>query len=130
MGFSHIVAVDTDPIAVNAARENITLNRTGNIEVKEGGISVVEGTFDVIIANLISSTLIEIVPEVVSHLSADGIVVLSGILAGEEDMVADAYRKAGLDLNEKSFDNKWVTLELAGSLQACKLVSPQMGNRS
>jgi ribosomal protein L11 methyltransferase len=117
MGFSHIVAVDTDPIAVNAARENITLNRTKNIEVKEGSISVVEGTFDVIIANLISSTLIEIASEVVSHLSVDGIVILSGILTGEEDLVADAYRKTGLDLKEKSFDDKWVTLELAG-LQA------------
>jgi ribosomal protein L11 methyltransferase len=113
MGFLHIVAVDTDPIAVNAARENITLNGAKNIEIKEGSISVVEGMFDVIIANLISSTLIEIAPEVVSHLSADCIVILSGMLAGEEDMVADAYRKAGLDLKEKSFDNKWVTLELA-----------------
>lgn len=127
MGFSRIVAVDTDPIAVNAARENITLNRIRNIEVKEGGISVVEGTFDVIIANLISSTLIEIVPEVVSHLSADGIVVLSGILAGEEDMVADAYRKAGVDLKEKSFDNKWVTLELAGKLAGLQAGQPANG---
>jgi hypothetical protein len=32
------------------------------------------------------------------------------MLAGEEDMVTDAYRKAGLDLKEKSFDDKWVTL--------------------
>jgi len=126
MGFSHIVAVDTDPIAVNAARENIRLNRTINIDVKEGVISVVEGTFDVIIANLISSTLIEIVPEVVSHLSADGIVVLSGILAGEEDMVADAYLKAGFDLKEKSFDNKWVTLEFV-CRQEGKLAGLQAG---
>jgi len=110
MGFSHIVAVDTDPLALDAARENITLNGLKNIEVKEGGISVVEGTFDVITANLISSTLIEIAPEVVSHLNADGIVILSGMLAGEEDMVEDAYRKAGLDLKEKTLDDKWVTL--------------------
>jgi ribosomal protein L11 methyltransferase len=110
MGFSHIVAVDTDPLAVDAARENISLNGLKNIEVKEGGLSVVEGKFDVIIANLISSTLIEIAPEVASHLNADGIVILSGMLEGEEDMVADAYRKAGLDLKEKSFDDKWVTL--------------------
>jgi ribosomal protein L11 methyltransferase len=110
MGFSYIVAVDTDPLALDAARENITLNGLSNIEVKEGGISVVEGTFDVITANLISVTLIEIAPDIVSHLNADGIVILSGMLAGEEDMVADAYRKAGLDLKEKSLDDNWVTL--------------------
>ncbi len=110
MGFSHIVAVDTDPLAVDAARENITLNGLKNIEVKEGSISVVKGKFDVIIANLISSTLIEIALEVASHLNAGGVVILSGMLAGEEDMVADAYRKTGLDLKEKSFDDKWVTL--------------------
>ena len=110
MGFSYIVAVDTDPLAVDAARENITLNGLKNIELKEGSVSVVKGKFDVIIANLISSTLIEIAPEVTSHLNADGIVILSGMLAGEEDMVADAYRKAGLDLKERSFDDKWVTL--------------------
>jgi ribosomal protein L11 methyltransferase len=110
MGFSHIVAVDTDPLAVDAARENITLNGLKNVEVEEGSLSVVKGKFDVIIANLISSTLIEIAPEVASHLNADGIVILSGMLAGEEDMVADAYGKAGLDLKDKSFDDKWVTL--------------------
>ena len=126
MGFSHIVAVDTDPLAVDAARENITLNGLKNIEVKEGSISVVKGKFDVIIANLISSTLIEISPEVASHLNADGIVILSGMLAGEEDMVADAYRKAGLDLKEKSFDDKWVTLEFV-CRQEGKLAGLQAG---
>lgn len=126
MGFSHILAVDTDPLAVDAARENIALNGIKNIEVKEGSISAVDGTFDVIIANLISSTLIEIAPEVASHLNADGLVILSGMLAGEENMVTDAYRKAGLDLTEKSFDDKWVTLEFVFR-QAGKLASLQAG---
>ncbi len=110
MGFSSIVAVDTDPLAVAAARANITLNGLSNIEVKEGGISVVEGTFDVIIANLISGTLIDIAPDIASHLTAGGMVILSGMIAGEEDRVAHAFRKAGLALKDKSFDDKWVTL--------------------
>jgi len=110
MGFSKIFAIDIDPLAVIAARENITLNGLTNIEVKAGNISVVEGTFDVIIANLISGTLIEIASKVVLRLNMGGMIILSGMLLGEEDMVEDAYRKAGLDLKEKSFDDKWVTL--------------------
>jgi len=111
MGFSKITAIDIDPLAVIAARENIRLNGRTNIEVEAGDISVVEGTFDIIIANLISGILIEIASKVVLHLNAGGLVILSGMLSGEEDMVADAYRKSGLDLKEKSFDDKWVTLE-------------------
>ncbi|MBI4699384.1 MAG: 50S ribosomal protein L11 methyltransferase [Nitrospirae bacterium] len=116
MGFTHIVAVDTDPLSVDAARKNAGLNGSENIEVKEGSISEAQGTFDVIIANLISGTLIEIAPEVASHLNPDGIVVLSGMLAGEEDMVADAYMKAGLDLKEKYLDGNWVTLVVSPAL--------------
>lgn len=110
MGFSKISAVDIDPLSVIAAKENIILNGLTNIEVKAGDISVVEGTFDVIVANLISGILIEIASKIGLHLNTGGVVILSGMLSGEEDMVADAYRKSGFDLKEKSFDDRWVTL--------------------
>ncbi|MBI4850116.1 MAG: 50S ribosomal protein L11 methyltransferase [Nitrospirae bacterium] len=110
LGFTHIVGVDNDPLAVDAARRNVELNNLKNVEIKEGSISSVQGTFDGIIANLIAKTLIEIAHEVASMLNRGGIAVFSGMIAGDEENVLKAAESAGLVLEEKMFDDKWVTL--------------------
>jgi ribosomal protein L11 methyltransferase len=46
LGFQHVIAVDTDPVAVDTARRNIEINSINTVEVKKGGISDVEETFD------------------------------------------------------------------------------------
>lgn len=110
LGFKDIVAVDTDPLAYDAAKRNVELNKIRNVEIKLGDISGAEGKFDFISANLISETLISIAYEIKSRLDANGIVVLSGMLIGQEEDVINAMAEQGLHLVEKFNDGKWVTL--------------------
>jgi len=110
LGFKEVVAVDIDPLCVDAAARNVAANNLINVEIKEGGISIAAGTFDVIVANLLSEILTEIAPDLAVRLNHGGTAILSGMLIGQEDGVIQAMISAGLTFQEKVTDNNWVTL--------------------
>jgi len=112
LGYGQVVAVDTDPLAIEAARKNFELNHVVNIELREGSIIEASGTFDCIVANIISSVLILLVHEISSRLKPSGIVIVSGILADQADEVIRAYEQTGLKFIESFPDDKWVSLVL------------------
>jgi ribosomal protein L11 methyltransferase len=85
LGFKKVLGVDTDPLAIEAAKMNCELNDDAIAVVREGDISVAEGTYDVIAANLFSGLLITLAPEIASRLEPGGIAVLAGMLLGQED---------------------------------------------
>jgi len=110
LGFKEVVAVDIDPLCVDATARNVAANNLINVEIKEGGISIAAGTFDVIVANLLSEILTEIAPDLAVRLHPGGTAILSGMLIGQEDGVVKAMASSGLTFQEKVTDNKWVTL--------------------
>jgi ribosomal protein L11 methyltransferase len=111
MGFEESAAVDTDPLAVEAATKNALLNNLDKITVMQGDISASTGVYDMIAANLISETLIMIAPDIASRLKPGGIALLSGMLVGQEDEVISAMNRQGLALDETLVDGgRWVTL--------------------
>ncbi|MGD0885670.1 MAG: 50S ribosomal protein L11 methyltransferase [Thermodesulfovibrionales bacterium] len=113
LGYLSAVGTDTDPLAVDAAKRNVRLNSLDNVEIREGSISDEEGTFDVIVANLMSEVLIDIAPQIESHLNASGLAILSGMLVGQEDDVIEAMDNAGLRPKEQFVDDRWVSLVIA-----------------
>jgi ribosomal protein L11 methyltransferase len=114
LGFESAVGVDNDPPAVEAALHNIGLNGVENVTIKEGDVSSVDGSFDLITANLISETLINIAGQISGRLAPNGIAILSGMLTGQEDGVIKAMQEQGLGYQLKIVDDKWVTLVFAG----------------
>ena len=110
LGFRSVVGVDTDPLAIEASRRNISLNKAEKVELFEGGIDRCEGDYDMIAANLISGTLIQISGEIASRLVPSGIVIMSGILKGQDDEVVEATKNSGLACIERLADGKWVSL--------------------
>jgi len=114
LGFRHVTAVDIDPMAIDAAKRNVEENSLLNVVIKEGDITAVDGSFDLITANLLSGILVDIAPEVVSRLNSGGKAILSGMLTGQEGDVIKAFEKAGLTLSETVISGKWVTLVFSG----------------
>ena len=110
LGFKQVTAVDIDPMAIDAAVRNVEENGLTNVVVREGDIFSVEGTFDLIVANLLSGILVDIATEIVSRLNPQGKAVLSGMLTDQEDEVIKAFINAGLTLSETVISGKWVTL--------------------
>jgi ribosomal protein L11 methyltransferase len=110
LGYERVVALDIDPLAVEAAVKNVALNRVENMLIKAGSITDAEGTFDCIAANIISGVLAFLAPEISSRLNPSGMTILSGILAEQADEVIKAYERTGLKLIESLPDDKWVSL--------------------
>jgi ribosomal protein L11 methyltransferase len=113
-----VVATDIDPVAVRVARENVRINGIANgvkLATAPGFHHTVfrdNGPFDLIIANILARPLMKLAPSVVEHLSADGTVILSGILASQRWKVIAAYNGAGLKHMRTTWMNGWVTIEL------------------
>lgn len=110
LGFREVIGVDIDPLAVEAAPRNVSLNRLDNVSIREGGITAADGTFDFIAGNLLSEIIISIAPEIAARLNASGAVLLSGIMVGQEDEVIAQMEKAGLKCVEKVVADIWVSL--------------------
>lgn len=112
LGFQHVIAVDTDPLCTDAAQRNAALNSFDNIEVRQGTVFDIKGSFDLIVANLISETLISDAYAISERLNPDGFAILSGMLIGQEDDVINAMGRAGLALKDKHAGEKWISLVL------------------
>ena len=113
LGFHRVLAIDTDPIAVDAAKKNAALNQTASIEIRECSIANLIDEFDFIAANIISSVLESLAPLIAKHVKHGGIVVLSGILEGQDKEVLSAMTQAGFSLLDRYPDGKWISLVVA-----------------
>jgi ribosomal protein L11 methyltransferase len=92
MGVGDVTAVDTDAMALANARENATLNQIqARIRFSATPLNAIRGRFGLIAVNSLSSTIIQMAPDLKKLLRSHGHLVLSGILRREAETVADAY---------------------------------------
>ena len=112
LGFQEIDAIDHDEQAVETARLNIALNHAERIALWCGDISTVGPGYEMITANLIAGTLVELAPGIAHRLAHRGIAILSGILRGQEDEVVTAMGREGLECQERLPDGKWISLAM------------------
>jgi ribosomal protein L11 methylase PrmA len=88
---------------------NLILNGFGSVELVEGDITSVHGNYDMIAANCISGSLVNLAGEIALRLRTPGIAILFGILAGQDDEVAAAMEQAGLTSCERLREGKRVS---------------------
>ncbi len=116
MGVGDVVAIDTDAEAIRNARENAALNRLNHLDVapkfSATSIESLRGHFDLIVANILASTLVEMAPRLKALLARDGRLILAGILARESESVLTHYRRA-LRCVAITKTRGWATLVLA-----------------
>ncbi len=94
LGAGRVAANDDDPKAVEVAGENAAANGVALELVLVP--AEVPGTFDVVVANILANTLVALAPAIAAKLAPGGVVLLSGILAPQEDEVRRAYVARGL----------------------------------
>ncbi len=97
LGAASAVALDNDPCALWEARRNAGLNRLEDrIHVTADPMERIGGAFDLILANLRFPTLVSLTETVGRRLTADGMVVASGIRPEESGALMRAYRAISL----------------------------------
>jgi ribosomal protein L11 methyltransferase len=112
LGIKDITAVDIDPLAVEAARENIRINQVeGQVEVLQGDMTKnLNGKFSIITANLIHDLIIKLLPTLAPFLEEDPIIILSGIIMKKRDLVLEKAYELGYKLIDEQVLNDWVAL--------------------
>ena len=105
---ANVELCDTDPLSVESCKENFELNEENYDKLWEGSIDKAEGTYDVVIANIIADVLRFIAKDLKSATKEGGLLILSGILDKKEDLVVESFKE--LTLVQRTLKDEWVTL--------------------
>jgi ribosomal protein L11 methyltransferase len=113
LGAHSVLAVDVDPIAIEATRANARRNRLARrIRARAGSVPTHGPRFDVVLANLVASILVELAPALAAEILPRGRLVASGIFLDREADVRDAFRSVELEVQARDVDGDWIALTL------------------
>lgn len=110
-GAAEIVAVEISPEARDNAEANFQLNETPEISLY-ADLAEAAGTFDVVLANMLTPTLLHLAAEIQDRVAPGGICILSGITEEERPLIMERYGKK-LRLLEELVDEGWLGLKFA-----------------
>ena len=110
---AEMIAIDIDPTALENARANARLNGVEkSIRFSPVPLASIHRHFDLIVANILSGTLIELAPHLKRIVAPGGRLILGGFLADEADEVLSHYRSPLRCLSRKTHRG-WTTLVMA-----------------
>jgi ribosomal protein L11 methyltransferase len=108
LGVRRIVAIDNDPIAVEAAAVNAGIN---GVELESRlGDTPPDEVFELVVANILAVPLIAMAPRLAA--STGRRLVLSGLLQSQVDEVRAAYVACGLTIDRVDTEGEWAAIEL------------------
>lgn len=111
MGARDIVALDVDPVAVEAARGNVERNGVaGIVSPRIGSLEAANGRFRLILANLYSGLLCAMMGGFAERAEPCGYLVAAGFLDAGRDAVVAAARSAGWRKTAQRSIEGWTTL--------------------
>ena len=105
-GAREVDAVDIDPAAVQATRDNAQAN---GVELRARFPDAAAGAYDLVLANILATPLRLLAPLLCGHLAAGAPLVLAGILERQAGELAAAYAP-WLDLAVLEEDEGWVLM--------------------
>jgi ribosomal protein L11 methyltransferase len=111
LGASRVVGVDNDAVSVELARENAQANNVTGVEFSLSPLHQVEGRFDLVLANILANTLVELAQPLALHVQRT--LVLAGVLVTQADEVTAAFVREGLTPGPRATSGEWVRLGFA-----------------
>jgi ribosomal protein L11 methyltransferase len=123
LGAREVVAVELDPWACAAARENVERNEvTGRVRVISKAVDhrflPGEAPFDGIVANIETPLLRPLLAGFAGGLVPGGWLILSGILEGEAPLMTGAAAEAGFTLEAHDLEGEWWSGAFRGDASA------------
>ena len=110
LGASRVIAVDHDPQAVLATRDNAARNDVSDrIEVLHSD-GFESRSADLVLANILANVLIALAPRIEELVTPGGQLVMSGVLQAQADDVMRAYADS-LDFQAIQAQDDWVLLQ-------------------
>lgn len=111
LGAARVFAIEHDADSIGNAELNVTTNGVADrVAVLEGDAQLLlplVAPVQVILANIISSVLLELLPLLGASLAPDGVMILSGILREEREMMVSALEAAGWRIDAEDAEEQW-----------------------
>ena len=117
LGAKPVLALDTDEVAVAAARSNVIANGAeACVTIRSGSLPEARDHYDLVVVNILAKVILEMLQRGLaervkaSSVLASGALVVAGILVDQEEEVAAALEREGLTLAERWQIDDWVCL--------------------
>lgn len=111
LGASRAVAIEMDPDAAGNALENIHSNGVGDrvhfIEGDAFAILPLIAPVDAILANILSSVLVDLLPVMRDSLTPAGRAILSGMLREERAAMLNEIERGGWQVDREDAEDEW-----------------------
>lgn len=121
LGAKQIYAVDTDPLAVKATRENGDLNQveSDRLIIAQGSVDqvaeMIEAPVDGIVCNILAEVIIDLIPHMTAIIKPNTWGILSGILVEQAKPVADTLEANGWMVTALWKRGEWCCLNIRRS---------------
>lgn len=110
LGAGRTVGVDIDPVAVRTAADNCSQNNC-DIELVCGDLATdINGSFDLIAANIVADAILRLAPDIPKLLTRRGVCIFSGIIDSRKDEVLAGVTACGLTPFAVREENGWVAI--------------------
>jgi ribosomal protein L11 methyltransferase len=112
-GIEQVLAIDNDPQAIATARENARINKIKRVEFEVADARhwrPGRRAIDILVANLFSELLIEILPKLRRCLVPNGWLILSGVMRQQEREMKRALKSNKMGLSRVRRRGKWIAI--------------------
>ena len=117
LGAARAAAVEIDHDSIGNAEDNARANRVSDqVEVIEGDATIILpllAPVRVIIANILSSVIIPMLPLMKSSLAAGGQAILAGIMTDERGAMVEALMEGGWTIEREDTEDVWWSVQIA-----------------
>lgn len=110
-GAAYVEGIDIDEWAFSNARENAASNGV-ELTFKLGGATAIQGSFDVILANINRNILLADMERYAAALNLGGTLLLSGFYEADEGALIAKANELGMVLKDKKNRDGWSSLRL------------------
>jgi ribosomal protein L11 methyltransferase len=116
LGAKEILGFDIDAESIENAEENLRINdvdgETSRVSLRCSIPSEIEGSYDVVGANIIANVLHEVRDDLYHLTRPGGTLLLCGLLEGDQDEIRVHYEATGLKTLEQLHENGWYLLRM------------------
>ena len=110
LGAASVTAIDVDEWSIKNAEENFLKNKVEGIRLYESSLLPQE-QFDIVLANINKNVLIQHEAAMVNLLSPNGILLMSGLLKEDEEIIVEVFNK--LKLIKREQKQNWLSFLFA-----------------
>ena len=105
---ANVSLCDIDDLAINETKKNFLANNATITDLWLGSLESNNKKYDIVVANIIASTIIEQAKNLLSSLNNNAFLILSGILNEYAHLIKDRFKD--LHLIEEKAKDEWITM--------------------